>query len=242
MSSVRKLEEILQNPKCLPARDWQLRVIQSDECLSYVAWNESSREALVIDPKREDKDAYLALAKELNGFRWLGVIDTHTHADHISYAADLALTLQAPLIMHERAPSRRIDIRVSRDTTLSSAASPIQLILTPGHTHDSLTALWGPYVFSGDTILFGDVGRDDLPTGSPEAHFESLERLKARIQSGQILLAGHDHKGGRASDWATQLQINESLKQERQLFVAESGAFTTNPPKLFKESLFENFK
>lgn len=240
---MRKLEEILQKPRVAPlSNDWQVSIIQSDDCLSYIAWNESSRESLIVDPKREDKESYLAVWRGLKGFRCLGVFDTHTHADHVSLASELSQEIEAPLIMHDLAPSRRVDIRISRDTFLQSAAAPVQIIMTPGHTSDSITILWGPYVFGGDTLLYGDVGRDDLPTGNPEDHFESLQKLKARIQPGQILLPGHDHKGGRASDWATQLQVNESLRQERAAFVAEAGAFRANAPKNFKESLFENFR
>lgn len=238
---IRKLEELLPQGEVVPKAPWNLRAVQSEECLSYVAWNQDTKEALIVDPKREDREAYLMIAQELPGYLWLGVIDTHTHADHVSIAADLASKLQTPLLMHGSAPSRRVSLRIGGDVALPSHASPVRLIPTPGHTQDSVTVIWGPFLFGGDTLLFGDTGRDDLPGGSPEAHFESVQRLKEAASSEMIVLPGHDNKGGRASSWATQLRVNSSLSQSREEFIREARAFDAPAPKLLKESLRENF-
>ena len=241
-SQIKSLEEILTPGDAAPSKEWNIRAVQSEECLSYVAWNERTREALVVDPKLEDWESYVALSEELGGYVWIGVIDTHTHADHISVAARLAARLNAPLVMHENAPSRRVQLRSSGGSLLLSHAAPVRLLPTPGHTQDSITVLWGPYLFGGDTVLYGDSGRDDLPGGSPESHYESLETIKAAVSPEMILLPGHDNKGGRASSWATQLKVNASLSQSRADFVRESSAFDVPAPKLLKESLRENFK
>lgn len=242
-TQIKKLEQVIAQGDTPPTAPWHCRVVQSDDCQSYVVWNDQSREALVVDPKREDWDAYVALAEELNGYLWLGVVDTHTHADHISAAARLAQELRAPLVMHELAPSRRVGLRVAlSDTCIASKASPMRMIHTPGHTADSLTLLWGPFIFSGDLILYGDTGRDDLPGGDAAAHFESMQALKAVVNPGMLLLPGHDHQGGRVSTWATQIKVNASLTQEREAFVSEASAFSSAAPRFLKESLKENFK
>jgi sulfur dioxygenase len=241
-TKLKNLSEILLPGEPLPERDWQLRVIQSGECQSYVAWNERTREALLVDPKREDAPAYRTMHQELREYLWLGVIDTHTHADHVSIAATLAEELQAPLIMHARAPSQRVKIRVSQATHLASRAGPVQFVETPGHTPDAMCVIWGPFLFTADTVLFGDTGRDDLPGGDAEVHFESLLRLKKAVKPECIVLPGHDGKGGRATSWATALKTNPSLIQEREEFVRESKAFDGPSPFLLKESLRENFK
>src|SRR5262249_42878528 len=117
----------------------------------------------------------------LSGLRFVAVIDTHTHADHVSCAADLAQALRAPLIMHLSSPSRRVELRVSRDTVLPLAAGPLRLLETPGHTPDCVTPIWGPFLFGGDVLMYGDTGRDDLPGGDPAAHWESLQKIKAAV-------------------------------------------------------------
>lgn len=225
-----------------PSAEWGLCAVQSEDCLSYIAWNTRTREALLVDPKDHDLPAYQKKAAELEDYRWIAVVDTHTHADHISIASKMAHELRAPLVMHVLSPSQRVDLRVSHDTWLPATAAPLHLWHTAGHTPDSMTAAWGPYVFAGDTVLYGDSGRDDLPGGNASAHYESLQKLKRVLKSDQIFLPGHDHKGGRASSWGTQLANNGSLTQERDDFVRESEAFDAPAPKLLKRSLRENFK
>ncbi len=241
-STIRSLRELGLTADPLAGTPWKVLAVQSDQCFSYVAWNEETREALVVDPKQEDFETYVSIAAPLVGYLWLGVIDTHTHADHVSAAARLAERLKAPVIMHALAPSQRVDVRIGRETSLPSRAAPLHLVPTPGHTPDSITPLWGPFLFGGDTILFGDVGRDDLPGGSPEAHYASVQRLKAVARPELILLPGHDHKGGRASTWADQLQSNTSLTQPREDFIREAASFDGVAPALLKVSLRENFK
>ncbi len=241
-TQVFRLEEILVPGDAVPEGGWHLRAIKSDQCVSYVAWNQDTREAILIDPKREDLHAYQGILAELPNYRWVGVIDTHTHADHISAASELSDQLKTPLIMHALSPSRRVHLRVAKDTSLHAHAAPLQLLATPGHTPDSITALWGPFIFGGDTLLFGDTGRDDLPGGDPEAHFESLVKIKAAAAPEMILLPRHDHKPARASSWARQLKLNASLTQSRDEFVRDAAAFDAPAPKLLKESLRENFK
>lgn len=239
---IKNLIEIMQEGGDLPSKEWQLRMIQSEQCLSYIAWNERTKEALLVDPKDTDCDAYFQIAETLKGYRWIGVVDTHTHADHISAAAHMAQKLSAPLIMHVLALTQRVDIRISKSTHWETQAGALLFLLTPGHTPDSMTVSWGPYLFGGDTLLYGDTGRDDLPGGSPEAHYESMQLIKSAARAEMILLPGHDHKGGRASTWSKQLEVNASLTQGRDEFVREAAAFEAPAPKLLKQSLKENFK
>jgi glyoxylase-like metal-dependent hydrolase (beta-lactamase superfamily II) len=232
---------MLQDKASIPA-GWGLKAVVNDDNLTLVAWNEKSREALVVDPMREDWEVLVQVTRELEGYRFLGVIDTHTHADHVSCGARLAEFLKTPLIMHQVSPSRKIHLRVSRDVELPAVAAPLKILVTPGHTQDSLTPIWGPFIFGGDTLLYGDVGRDDLPGGDPEAHYLSTQKIKKEAAPEMILLPGHDHKGARASSWKTQLEVNPFLSYAQEQFVREAGGWVGPAPKFLKESLFENFK
>jgi len=238
---VKDLEKMVIDG-CRAPEGWRLRAIVNDDNMTYLAWNEKAREALVVDPMRDDWDVLVREVRALEGYRFLAVIDTHTHADHISCAAALADVARAPLVMHEKAPSRRIHLRISRDSELPSAAAPLRILMTPGHTQDSITPLWGPFLFTGDTIIHGDTGRDDLPTGDPVAHYESLQKIKMAAKPEQLFLPGHDAQGGRVTSWNSQLALNASLTQEREVFVREAGAYVGPSPKNLRESLVENFK
>lgn len=239
---IKDIREIIVDGSSLP-KEWGAKAVINDDNMTYVVWNEASKEALVVDPMREDWESLLSVAlNDLKGYRFIAVMDTHTHADHVSCAARLAHELKAPLIQHHESPSKRIELRVSQDTALSTAAGPLKLLLTPGHTPDGVTPLWGPFLFGGDTVLFGDTGRDDLPGGDPAAHWESLHKIKAHVSPETLFLPGHDGNGGRVSSWKYQLEINPALKQDKPTFINDAGAYVGPSPKLLKESLYENFK
>jgi sulfur dioxygenase len=242
-TQIKHLNDIFESHDPLSLKHWDLRLIKSESCQSFIAWNSSTREALVIDPKLNDWDAYLKTQSELESYLWLGVIDTHTHADHISAAAKLAKHLNAPMFMNEHSQSSRISLKISsKDCALPSKAAPIHIFYTPGHTKDSIVVNWGPFLFTGDTVLNGDTGRDDLPGGDADSHFESLQKIKSFALPGMIFLPGHDSGGDTIGTWQTQLSKNASLTQTKEIFISESNAFEGPPPKLLKESLRENLK
>lgn len=241
VQQIRNVKDILVDQNFIFPNDWECKVVQSKECMSYVLRNIKNNEAIVVDPKVEDETAYVQIIKEW-GAKVLYVIDTHTHADHISCAAKMSEVFSAPLVMSAHAPTKKVHLRVSRTTQIPTKSGDLKCIVTPGHTADSISLVWGPYFFGGDTVLYGDTGRDDLPTGDAVAHYDSLIEIKKFIKPENIFLPGHDHKGGRASSWATQLKENASLTQAREQFISEASSFRGKSPEFLKESLFENFK
>lgn len=242
VTRVRPFSEIIQDGSKLPS-GWDLTLIQNDDNLCWLLTHQPSKEAIFVDPVHGDEAALEKLWNEFRskGFRVIAVIDTHTHADHITSAPWLAEKTGAPLVMHERAPSRRVQVRVSRDVEFYSHASPLKLLVTPGHTPDSLTPIWGPFICGADTILYGDTGRDDLPGGDAALHFDSLQKIKEVAKPEMIFLPGHDGQG-RISSWKTQIEVNTGLTQPREIWVPEAAAYRGPAPRLLKESLFENFK
>lgn len=237
----KKLMEIQQDPITI-ADGWDLSIYLNDDNLTYLVMNHTHREAIWIDPVEEDFELLINESNSMTDYRFIAVIDTHTHADHLSGAGKLARQLSIPLIMHKNAPCTAVDFRVSNDTHLSTVSGNLKFLTTAGHTWDGITPIWGPFIFTGDTILYGDTGRDDLPTGNPEEHYKSLQKIKAHVTPQQVILPGHDGSGGRASTWAHQLKVNSSLTQSSADFIREASAYLGPPPRLLKESLFHNFK
>lgn len=238
---VKNIKEILTDKASIPT-PWQAKAVINDDNMTYFVWNEQTKEALVVDPVRDDWEVLLQVANDLSGYRFIAVIDTHTHADHISCAAQLAEHLHVPLIQHYLSPSQKIHLRVSRDVNFPTAAGALKLLVTPGHTAECITPIWGPFMFGGDMILFNDTGRDDLPGGNAAIHWESLQKIKANTKPDMIMLPGHDGQGGRASSWKTQLEQNTGLTQDKETFISDAGSYVGPAPKLLKESLYENFK
>ena len=68
-----------------------------------------------------------------------------------------------------------------------------KLIATPGHTIGSCcyyveSEKW---LFSGDTLFCGSIGRTDLPTGSGEQIMQSVEMLAQRFSGDVKVYPGH---------------------------------------------------
>jgi len=240
-SQIKNLQElIVDGSKISPG--WAGKAVIQEDNLCYLLWNEKTLETILVDPCREDIDATHELLLQMAELKVVAVIDTHTHADHISAGAYWSEKLGVPCVMHSQSGTRRAQVRIFSDTPWFTHAGPIRFMTTPGHTPDGLTIFWGPFLLTGDTVFYADTGRDDLPGGDPEAHYDSLQKIKKFAEAHLLMLPGHDMRGGRITSWKTQLEINASLTQPREVFVPEAAAFVAPAPKLLKESLFENLK
>lgn len=73
---------------------------------------------------------------------------------------------------------------------LEAAGFALTVIHLPGHSPGSIALYCPPYLFTGDTLFAGDVGRTDLPGGNEEQMAVSLARLK-EFPPSTIILPGH---------------------------------------------------
>src|ERR1017187_6657354 len=73
-------------------------------CQSYLVGCAESCAAALIDPEISLIDRYLALAAR-DGLRIRNLIDTHTHADHLSATQQLSRQLDVPVAMHRASPA-----------------------------------------------------------------------------------------------------------------------------------------
>ena len=136
-------------------------------CLAEMAYYiHSNGEAAIIDPLRET-EPYIEMAKA-DGATIKYVFLTHFHADFVSGQVDLAKKTGATIVFGPNAdPS--YDIHQAKDGEKFKIGDlTLQLIHTPGHTMESSSYLLidengnKPYVFTGDCLFIGDVGRPDL--------------------------------------------------------------------------------
>lgn len=136
-------------------------------CLAEAAYYiESNGEAAVIDPLRE-VEPYLQKAKE-RGTKIKYVFETHFHADFVSGHLDLAKKTGAKIVYGPNAQPN-FDAYIARDgEEFTIGDIKIKVLHTPGHTLESSTYLLidengkERYIFTGDTLFIGDVGRPDL--------------------------------------------------------------------------------
>ncbi len=140
-------------------------------CLAEMAYYiHSNGEAAIIDPLRET-EPYMEMAKA-DGARIKYVFLTHFHADFVSGQVDLAKKTGATIVFGPNAEAE-YDLHVGKDGEKFKIGDlTLQLLHTPGHTMESSSYLLidkegnKPYVFTGDCLFIGDVGRPDLAVKS----------------------------------------------------------------------------
>ena len=149
--------------------------------------------AAVIDPKWEI-DEYLRAAEEA-GAQITHVIETHTHADHVSGRLRLAEATGAAIHLPAGGPGG-----LRPGDVLELGATRVEVIGTPGHRPEHVSLLVSgderTVLLSGDSLLVGDVARPDLAVPGAEgaqAMWTTLRRLEQLSDAVEVWPA---HVGG----------------------------------------------
>jgi hydroxyacylglutathione hydrolase len=188
------------------------------QCNCSVLGDETSREAIVVDPG-DDIPRILALLAR-HSLTVKQIIITHAHIDHIAGAHRLKQITGAPILYnHNDLPLvKMMDVQagwlgiptpaVSKpDDTLddgkliSIAASPERdqrglagiILHTPGHTEGSV-CLYLPdnsLLLAGDTLFAGSIGRTDLPGGNTSKLLHSIHERLLTLPDEVTVIPGH---------------------------------------------------
>ena len=122
--------------------------------------------------------------------------------------------------MHRESPAPFVDMRLDDGDMVLRRPPASEVMHTPGHTRDSMCLQVEDHLFTGDTLLFGATGRTDLPTGDPEALYDSLFGGILRLDAALKVHPAHDYKGRVQSTIARELAENPRLqKRDRAAFV-----------------------
>ena len=148
-------------------------------CLAQGAYYiESQGEAIIIDPLRE-VTPYINKAQR-NGAVIKYILETHFHADFVSGHLDLSKKTGAPIVYGPNA-NPEFEAYIAKDGEILTLGNiKIKVLHTPGHTLESTCYLLideagkEKYIFTGDTLFIGDVGRPDLAQKSNEITKEDL--------------------------------------------------------------------
>src|SRR5437879_9472580 len=93
-------------------------------CLSYLVGCGQAGRAVIVDPGRDRVHEYLRLARR-RGLTITHVVETHTHADHISGNRDLATATGAPIFAHAAAGLAFDHERLRSEEHTSELQSPM---------------------------------------------------------------------------------------------------------------------
>src|SRR5437870_2616772 len=172
-------------------------------CASYLFGCMSERKLAVVDPHEAMVEAYLDEA-ERAGAPIVAVLETHVQADHVSGLPALVEATGATAYLPAEAGVEFEHEELEDGSELALGNTRVRALATPGHApaHNAYVVAdrrrgdsqpW--LVFTGDSLLVGDVGRPDLHAqGEPEPLarqlYASLRRL-LELPDGVLVLPSH---------------------------------------------------
>lgn len=177
----------------------------------YVASNEETKEAVIVDPG----DAADALKQKIaqSGLKPVAILLTHGHFDHASAAGELSDAYHIPVYAHEdeketlenpninltgmwgeHGVSYHADVFVKDNELLSLAGFQIRVLHTPGHTVGGCCYYFEDEgaVFVGDTLFCSSVGRSDFPGGSASVLLRSIQEKLFVMPDDTNVYPGHN--------------------------------------------------
>jgi hydroxyacylglutathione hydrolase len=172
-------------------------------CASYLFGCTTHQQLAVVDPHAELVDEYLRAADAL-GSPIVAVFETHVQADHVSGLPALVAATGATAYLPQDAGVDFEHVGLVGSDLVELGNTRVTALDTPGHAPAHLAYLVAdarrgtmePWlVFTGDSLLVGDVGRPDLHAhGDPEplAHeqYTSMQRLLA-LPDGVLVYPSH---------------------------------------------------
>jgi glyoxylase-like metal-dependent hydrolase (beta-lactamase superfamily II)/rhodanese-related sulfurtransferase len=161
-------------------------------CASYLIGDPSSGEAFVVDPAYAIEQYLEAAAQE--SARIVRVLETHTHADHVSGHGRFALEQGVPVSVHPLAEPEFPFDPIEDGQVLPAGSVPVRVIHTPGHRPEHCAFVVDErLVLTGDSLFVGDAARPDLAIDAREGAeglFHSLQRL-TQLPEGVEVYPGH---------------------------------------------------
>ena len=161
---------------------------------TYVLMDETSRNALIIDPVDEQLERDLATLRQY-GLTLVWTVETHAHADHITSAGQLAEHAGARTAAPQGCGIDTAAVQLVHGEVLRFGTEELRALHTPGHTAGSMCFVWRNHVFTGDTLLINGCGRTDFQSGSAHAMYQSITTQLFTLPDATIVWPGHDYQG-----------------------------------------------
>ena len=186
---------------------------------------DENKDAFVVDPGGSSENIIETIEKNSLNIKY--ILLTHGHFDHVGAVAALVKKYKAPVYLskEDRAflespkevrasafgmqiEAAEVDVFVKEEDEIPFSEGNIKVIETPGHTLGSVCYLFENYLFAGDTLFNGSIGRTDFPESDHSLMVESLKKLK-KLDDEIYVLSGH----GPESQISYEKMTNPYLRQ-----------------------------
>lgn len=164
----------------------------------YIYKDSDTNEALVLDPGGDERKIIDFINS--NNLTLKYVVLTHCHYDHIMVLDKLTKAFNVPAVIHELEYQIITDdsynlssylgcpisysladvnwLRVKDTDIITLGHQNIFILHTPGHTQGSICLyIKDKFLFTGDTLFCGSIGRTDFPTGDIDKIDDSIKRI-----------------------------------------------------------------
>lgn len=249
---------------------------------SYVVRDPVLKHAAIIDPVLDfdfksgrtstnsaDQIAEFVRSEELQ-IDWL--LETHTHADHLSAAAYLKEELGGQVgigkeivavqevfgsVFNQGADFARDGSQFDRlfedGNRMEIGETPFTALFVPGHTPADMAYVIGDAVFVGDTMFMPDCGtaRADFPGGDAQALYRSIRRLMELPDDTRVFLC-HDYKSPDRDEfvWETtmaeerrsNIHIHDGVGEDEFVAMRKDRDRTLDMPRLILPSVQVNMR
>ena len=177
----------------------------------FIVMNEK-KECIIVDPGEEGAKLIQFIKK--NGLKPLAVLLTHAHFDHIGAVDDVRDAFGIEAYIHEKekkwladpilngsqyfmmgnaTKQRPAEHIISEEGALKIGDFVFEVFETPGHSPGSISFYLrdAGYLFSGDVLFKGSIGRTDLAGGNMDVLMKSIEQKILTLPHNTIVFPGH---------------------------------------------------
>lgn len=180
------------------------------QCNCSVIGDESSREAMVIDPGDDVEDVLEIVRK--HSLQVKQIVITHAHIDHVGGAMKLRAATGAPILLNQNdyallklldlqatwigmaSPGEvKVDQSIGPSDKVKAGSLIADVLHTPGHTEGSICLYFEAQkkLIAGDTLFAGSIGRTDLPGGSFDKIISSIHDKVLALPDETVVVPGH---------------------------------------------------
>jgi|LGVF01.2.fsa_nt_gb glyoxylase-like metal-dependent hydrolase (beta-lactamase superfamily II) len=169
-------------------------------------------ETFIIDPGANFSEIKAYITEK--NFIVKGILLTHGHFDHLYSINEVENEYKCDIYIYETERDFLFDPNLNLSSSLNTPISlkhknrlklikhndelilgreKIKVLHTPGHTRGGVCYKYKRFLFSGDTLFKGTIGRYDLPTSNKAQLRRSLELIIKECRDNTVVYPGHGH-------------------------------------------------